>query len=206
MEHYPNVVTSKVCREGDLMKKWQLVTVALITILIVVIWVMSEKSDSYSEPQEALFAVDNDLSLIPSYNINDKALFFFIKGADNLGAAYSRKGLFGWKAEMLTWSPMDNERSYENLNSYQVHGENLIYGLIRHGDDRLVQIGENRATILDLAIMLPPSEVEKLRLEGLYIWYFESDKPLNGGEIKLLNKDTGEEEIQWIFKITWIPS
>ncbi len=52
MEHYPNVVTAKVCREGDLMKKWQLVTVALITILIVVIWVMSEKSDSYSEPQD----------------------------------------------------------------------------------------------------------------------------------------------------------
>jgi hypothetical protein len=87
---------------------------------------------------------------------------------------------------------MDNNRSYENLNSYQVHGENLIYGLIRQGDDRLVQIGENHATILDLA-MLPPSEVEKLRLEGLYIWYFESDKPLNEGEIKLLNKDTGEE-------------
>ena len=37
------------------------------------------------------------------------------------------------------------------------------------------------------------SEFEKLQLEGLYIWYFESVKPLNGGEIILLNKDTGEE-------------
>ena len=173
------------------MKKWSLMLVILI--LIAVIWVTSAKSDSYSEPQEALFAIDNDLLLIPSYKINDKALFFFIKNTNNLGAAYVQKGLFGWNAEMLTWSPMDNERSYENLNGYQGYGENLIYGLIRQGDERLVQIGENHATILDLVAMLPPSEVEKLRLDGLYIWYFESDSPPNGEEIKLLNKNTGEE-------------
>ena len=81
----------------------------------------------------------------------------FIKNTNNLGAAYVQKGLFGWKAEMLTWSPMDNERSYENLNGYQGYGENLIYGLIRQGNERLVQIGENHATILNLAAMLPPS-------------------------------------------------
>ena len=166
--------------------------VSLITVLIAVIWVMSEKSDSYMEPQEALFTIDNDLSLIPGYKTNDKSLFFFIKNTNKLGAAYVQKGLFGWKAGMLTWSPIDGERSYENLNGYQKHGDNLIYGVIKHGDDRIVEIGENRTTILDLA-MLPSSEFEKLRLEGLYIWYFESVKPLNGGEIILLNKDTGEE-------------
>ena len=66
---------------GDLMKKWSLMLVFLI--LIAVIWVTSAKSDSYSEPQEALFAIDNGLLLIPSYKINDKALFFFIKALLN---------------------------------------------------------------------------------------------------------------------------
>lgn len=173
------------------MKKW--LSVFLVLILITVIWIMSAKSDSYSEPQEAIFASDNDLLLIPSYKANDKALFFFIKNTNNLGAAYIQKGLFGWKADMLTWSPMDDERNYENLNGYQVYGDNLIYGLIRHGDKRLVQIGETDATILDLAAILPPSEVEKFRLNGLYIWYFESDTAPNGEEIRLLNKNTGEE-------------
>ncbi|WP_124070767.1 aspartyl-tRNA synthetase [Filibacter tadaridae] len=174
------------------MKKWLLIAVSLIAIPTAVIWVIAEKSDSYSEPQEALFAADHDLTLIPGYKINDKALFFFIKGTNNLGAAYVQKDLFGWKADILTWSPMDSKRSYENLSGSQGQGENLIYGLIRHGDDRIVQIGEDRATILNLA-MLPLSEVEKLRLEGLYIWYFEGDKLPGGGEIKLLNKDTGKE-------------
>ena len=38
----------------------------------------------------------------------------------------------------------DGERSYENLNGYQKHGDNLIYGVIKHGDDRIVEIGGNR--------------------------------------------------------------
>lgn len=172
------------------MKKW--LSVVLVFILIGVVWVMSTKSDSYSEPQEALFALDNDLLLIPSYKINDKALFFFIKNTNNLGAAYVKKGFLGWKADFLSWSPMDSKRNSENLNGYQGHGDNLIYGLIRNGDERIVKIGEMDATILNLA-MLPPSEVEKFQLDGLYIWYLESDEPLNGAEIRLLNKNTGEE-------------
>ncbi|MFJ7182596.1 aspartyl-tRNA synthetase [Lysinibacillus xylanilyticus] len=174
------------------MKKRLIISVSLITLLIAFIWLMSGKSTSHSEPQEALFSIDYDLSLIPSYKINDKALFFFIKNTNNLGAVYVQKGIFGWKAGMLTWSPMDVERAYEKLNGYQIHGDNLIYGLIKQGNDRIVEMDGDRASMLNLA-MLPPSEVEKLRLEGLYIWYFESDKPLKGEEIKLFNKDTGEE-------------
>src|SRR5699024_7295820 len=139
----------------------------------------SAKSDSYSAPQEALYASNNDLLLIPVYKVDDKALFFFIKNTNNLGAAYAHNGLFGWKADVLSWSPMDENRNYENLNGYQGHGDNLIYGLIRHGDKRLVQIGDTEATILDLGAMLPQGEIEKFQLEGLYIWYFESETPLN---------------------------
>lgn len=166
-----------------------IISAIVILIFISVFWVKLEKSDSYSEPHEALFAIDKNLLLISAYKINDKALFFFIKDKNNLGATYVQKSPFGWKSGMLTCSPMNNERSYETLSGYQGHGENLIYGLIKHGDDRLIQIGENTATILNLA-MLSPSEVAKYRLEGLYIWYFESDTFLNEGEIKLINKNT----------------
>ncbi|MFZ0446527.1 MAG: aspartyl-tRNA synthetase [Bacillus sp. (in: firmicutes)] len=173
------------------MKKWS--SGILVLVIIAAIWIISAKSDSYSEPQEALFASDNDLLLIPSYKINDKALFFFIKNTNNLGSAYVQKGLFGWKVDFLSWSPMDIEQNYENLNGYQGHGDNLIYGLIRHGDERIVKIGETDATILDLVAMLPPREIEEFQLDGLSIWYLESDVPLNGEEIRLLNANNGEE-------------
>ncbi|MEH7225716.1 aspartyl-tRNA synthetase [Bacillus sp. JJ1566] len=174
------------------MKKRSLVSVVFIFIIISIIWIMSEKSDSYSEPQEAIFAIDHDLVLIPGYKSNGKALFFFIKDTNNVGATYVQEGIFGWKADTLTWSPMDFARNYEKLSGYQGYGEKLVYGLIKHGDERLIQIGENQARILNLE-MLPPAELEKFHLEGLYIWYFESDQPLNGGEIKLLDKSTDEE-------------
>ncbi|GAB0166962.1 hypothetical protein LSPCS325_03990 [Lysinibacillus sp. CTST325] len=120
---------------------------AVIVIFITVIWLFSEKSSSYSEPQEAIFAVEKDLELIPGYKINSNALFFFIKDKNNLGAIYARKGLWGWKAEFLTWGPMDHNRNYEKLNGYQGHGENLIFGLIKDGDNRLLQLDDKNATI-----------------------------------------------------------
>lgn len=163
---------------------------AIVTVLFIcVIWVMEEKSNSYAEPHEALLAIDKNMSLIPAYKSDDRALFFVIKSENNLGAAYVKKDLFGWKSGMLTASPMAKDRIYDNLAGYQGHGENLIYGLIRHGDDRMVQVGDNYATILNLA-MLPPEEVEKYRLEGLHIWYLESDDSLNNEKIKLIDKMT----------------
>lgn len=168
-------------------------TVILVAIILAFTWVITEKSDSYSEPQEALFAVDHDLTLIPSYKINDKALFFFIKDTNNLGAAYVQEGLFGWKADILTWSPMGSNRDYnDNLNWIQGQGENLLYGLIRNGDDRIVKVGEEQATILNLA-MLPIKEIEEHQLDGLYIWYLESSQPLTSGEIRLMDRETGKE-------------
>lgn len=167
-------------------KKWLLV---ISFVLIAFVWGMIAKS----EPQEALLSVDDDLLLIPSYQLKDKALFFFIKNTNNIGAAYVEKGLFGWSAQMLTWGQMDMERGYEKLDDLKGHGDSLIYGLIRNGDERLVKIGESYATILELAVILPPSEVEKYRLEGLFIWYFESHTSPNEEKITLINKITQEE-------------
>ncbi len=171
-------------------KKWLLV---ISFVLIAFVWGMIAKSESYSEPQEALWSKDSDIVLIPSYQLKDKALFFFIKNPNHIGAAYVEKGLFGWSAQMLTWSQIDMERGYEKLDDLKGHGGSLIYGLIRNGDERLVKIGESYATILDLGDILPPNEVEKYRLKGLFIWYFESHTSLNEEEITLINKTTQEE-------------
>ena len=175
------------------MKRW-LLTTLLVAVIIVIVWVLPEKPNSYSEPQEALFEIDNDLFLIPGCKLNDKALFFFIKNEENLGSVYVQKRMFGWTADMLTWSPMASKRNYDSdsLNGFQGQGENLIYGLIKQGDDRIVQVNDEQATILNLA-MLPQDEIERFRLEGLYIWYLEIEEPLTGWEIKLMDKNTGQE-------------
>ena len=51
-------------------------TFLLIIISISVIWFKSERSNSYSEPQEALFANEKDLLLIPGYELNDDVFSF----------------------------------------------------------------------------------------------------------------------------------
>lgn len=176
------------------MKKGRITTVALVAIILAVVWVMVEKFDTYTEPPKALLAIDNELLLIPAYQMNDKALFFFIKDKDSLGAVYVRKGLFGWKAGMLTWSAIDNERHYDSdyLNGTQGQDGSLLYGLIKNGDDRIVQVNEEQAKMLNLATV-GQENIEEYRLEELFIWYFEGDESITEGEIKLLDKDTGEE-------------
>ena len=188
------IETFYICKGSGLMKRKILIAVVLVAVIITGVWVMAEKSNSYSEPQEALLANDKDLLLIPAYKLNNKALFFFIKNENNLGAVYVSKGFFGWKSNMLTWSPMDSTRNYDGdtLNGHQGHGENLLYGLIKNGDNRIVKVNNELANILDLA-MLSQDEIESFRLEDLYIWYFESKKALSDSEIELFDKDTDEE-------------
>ena len=155
------------------------------------IWLMSEKSTSYSEPSEAMFAIDQDLVLIPGYKMNE-ALFFFIKDKNYFGAAYVKEGLFGWKTGELTWGSTDFKVSSDHLSGYSGHGEHLIYGLIKNGDERIIKMGENEAKLFNLE-MLPNSTVEEFQLQDMYIWYIESETALDRGEIKLLNKSTGEQ-------------
>lgn len=168
------------------------ITVIILIFVFVFIWGMGERASSYSEPSEALFATDQDMELIPSYKMNNEALYFFIKDKKYLGAAYVKKGLFGWKTGVLTWGSSDFKASSDNLNSYSGHGENLMYGLIKNGDERMIKMGEHEAKLLNLE-MLPNSTVQEYQLQDMYIWYFESESALDRGEIKLLNKSTGEQ-------------
>lgn len=168
------------------------ITVIILIMVFVFIWGMGERASSYSEPSEAFFAIDQDMVLIPGYKMDEEALYFFIKDKNYLGVTYVKKGLFGWKTGMLTWGSFDFKASSDKLNGRSGHGENLIYGLIKNGDERIIKMGENEAKLLNLE-MLPNSIVEEYQLQDMYIWYFESEITLESGEIQLLNKSTGEQ-------------
>jgi|SRR5690606_13468824 len=175
------------------MKRWLILAAVMVAIISAVVWGGAEKAKSYSEPQEALFAIDNDLLLIPAYKINDKALFFYIKDGNNLGAAYVNEGIFGWKADPLTWSPMDNPSNYDTdrLNGFQKQGENLLYGVMKYDVDRIVQVNGMYATKYPL-YAIQDEEVEMYELQDLAIWYLESDESLTAGEIKLFDNNNNE--------------
>ncbi len=154
-------------------------------------WYMGEKQDSYPNPHEALLATEHQLLLIPAYKINETALFFFIKDKNNLGAAYVKEGLLGWKTGVLTWSPFSTLKGYEKLDGYQGQGEHLVYGFIRNGNERSIKVNGEEARILDVE-MLPEKDIQEYGLEGLFIWYYESESPLSEKNIELYDRSTGE--------------
>jgi hypothetical protein len=43
---------------------------------------------------------------------------------------------------MLTWGTYGNKESYEKLTGSSGHKDNLIYGLIKNGGDRIIKIDE----------------------------------------------------------------
>lgn len=183
-----------IIKKGDFVKKQALhkhaVSVSVLIVILISIssaWFFSEKAYSYSEPQEAIIAIEKDLLLIPSYKLNDDALFFFIKDKNNLGATYVQKGLLGWKAGILTWSAMDNNRNYDKFNGVQSNGENLTFGLIKYKEKLIVKMDENNAQLLMLDVMFSPGVVEEYQLEDLCIWYFENVTVPEGKTIELIN-------------------
>jgi hypothetical protein len=168
-----------------------LLTSFLVLITLMSIWSLVEYQESFSEPNEAIYAENKDLLLIPAYKLGEESLFFFIKGKNNLGAVYAFKGLFGWKCGMLTSGPVDPKREFDRLEGYQAHGEKLIYGLFRKGDEQVVTVDDQEANVLNLALLSPPV-VKEYKLEDVYLWYFEKDSGVAYEQIKLVQKDTGE--------------
>lgn len=166
--------------------------VAFTTVVgLLVVWLFFENSNSYIKPEEALLAIEEDLILIPAYKIDDESLLFFIKDHEHLGASYIHKGLLGWKAGHLAWSPLDRNVGDNQLNGYQGYGDNLIYGLMTNGDEQIVTMNNDVAYMLNLE-MLPAQIVDEYQLNGLYLWYIKSDRGMDEGEIKLVNKYSNE--------------
>ena len=77
------------------------------------------------------------------------------------------------------------------MKGYQGYGDNLIYGLIKNGDELIVKKNEDVAQMLNLE-MLPRNIVEDYHLQDLYLWYIQSEEALEEGEIKLINKYSDE--------------
>ena len=169
--------------------KGVLAFIALAGVLL--IWFFSENSNSYTKPEEALLAVEEDLVLIPAYKIDDEALFFFMKNHEQLGASYIHRGLFGWKVGHLDWCYFDRNVGDNQLNGYHGYGDILIYGLMTNGDDQIVTMNNDVAYMLNLE-MLPAQIVDEYQLNGLYLWYIKSDRVMDEGEIKLVNKYSNE--------------
>jgi len=165
-------------------------TLFLIAALLFLLY-LSENSNSYSEPSEALLAVEDDLVLIQAYKLDDDSLYFFINDQENLGASFIHKGLFGWKAEHLDWSPFDTNVKHNQLSGYHGYGDNLIYGLIKNGDELIVKKNEDVARIINLE-MLPRNIVEDYHLQDMYLWYIKSERVFEEGEIELINKYSEE--------------
>ncbi|MFC0557621.1 hypothetical protein [Halalkalibacter alkalisediminis] len=64
---------------NSFLKYRSLFILGLILFIIGLIWFLGERAESFSEPQEALFHWDEQFMLIPADQMNDEALFFFIK-------------------------------------------------------------------------------------------------------------------------------
>ncbi|MBX0356725.1 hypothetical protein [Halobacillus sp. Nhm2S1] len=174
------------------LKKRGILSFAITILLLLAVWMMVGKAGAYDEPEEALHATEEGLTLIPVQQVDKEALFFFIKDDRHIGAAKVQKGIFGWKAGMMSMNLLDTERIGGELNRLFVHGDDLVYSLVRKGDERSVKVGDEKATMLNVKSLLPEeSEFIKLRWNDLYVWYIEKSFHSHK-EIKLLHKPDGE--------------
>lgn len=169
-----------------------LIALSLIVLSAIVIWSISESEASYEEPQEALLAENEDLVLIPAYVTQDEALFFFIRNETSLGAAKVYKNLWGWKSDFLTWGPFNSITTGEKIGGYQIHGDEVIFGLMEKGDKRVVMLNNTPAPAIPLELSLP-DEIENDHLSDLSLWYFETDELANESSLTLVERNTNEE-------------
>lgn len=171
-----------------LQAKFSVSFIVIILLFFGFNWISTEKAISFSEPKEALLSLDPNLLLIPGYKVNDQSLYFFIKDKQELGVTFLHEGIFGWKTGEIRLTPIGEMKNDED---YQVYDNFFVYGLSKNAENTLIKVNDKEAKILDLQ-MLEPSIVKEYGLEGMYIWYLESDIPLVDGKIEHLNKNTGE--------------
>lgn len=169
-----------------------LIVLGIILITVFTVWSISENKIFYEEPQKALLGENKDLILIPAYVTEDKALYFFIKDSNNLGAAKINNGLFGWKSDYLVWSTTTGTITDEKFNGYQTDGDEIIFGLMKNGQDFTVMADDIPAEKINLEVSLHNESVE-MDLENVYLWYIESDNLSNIKELILVNQNTNEE-------------
>lgn len=169
-----------------------LIVLSIVLISLFSIWSISESKISYEEPQEALLAENDELVLIPTYKTPDEALFFFIENKNDFGAVMVYKHIFGWKTDFRTGSSMNSLLTEKKIGGYQTHGDEIIYGLMKGGDNRVIMVDNDPAITINLEIMLP-DESGNGDLDGLYLWYYETDDLEKLTSLSLVDQSTNEE-------------
>lgn len=171
--------------------KFSLTIIAIIILYSLGNWFYTEKTESFSEPQEALLNVEKDVSLIPAYKVEGESLFFLIKD-NQLGAVYVQEAIFGWKLGEgdIPFTKIEDRKDYEKLSHYKVHDDFLVYGLIKNAENSIIKVNGEEAELISLESILAPSEIKENNLEDMYLWYFEKfNEVLNEGKIEVFNKD-----------------
>lgn len=164
-----------------------------IGILTAVTWLSVEKNHSYATPEEAFVAVEGDVIAIPGYSDffgRELRYFFFKEG--NLGVAYAERAPFGWKAQGISWSPLEPPANFEQLHDYGLFGENLIYGFVKLQKlpDYILEMGGAESNVIHFLLMEDVSETH--HLQDVYIWYASTEEAMKGGKVQLVDKQTGE--------------
>lgn len=175
-----------------LQAKFSLTIIAIIILYSLGNWFYTEKSESFSEPQEALLNVEKDVLLIPAYKVEGESLYFLIKD-NQLGAAYIQEAIFGWKLGEgeIPFTSIGDRQDYEKLSHYKVHDDFLVYGLIKNVENSIIKVNGEEAKIISLESIFSSSEIKENNFEGISLWYYEKfNEVLSEGKIEVFNKDT----------------
>lgn len=176
---------------NNLIQKRMLVLLGLVVaagLLIALVW----SSDTSDSAIEAARDGDDELVLTPVYEMNGRALFFFVRGDDRFGAATATESWRGWTLEKRSEGTIPDSDDPDRIDSYISHEDGFVYGLFDAAEGRNVQIDGMPAEQLLLGERFPVMLIERAGLTGKAVWFTESapsDRPL---PLQLLDKD-GQE-------------
>lgn len=175
---------------NNLIQKRLLVLLGLVlaaALIIALVW----SSDTADTAEQAVRNGDDDLVLTPVYELNGRALFFFIRGDDNFGAATATESWFGWQLDTRSEATIPSLDDPDRIDSY-MSSDGLVYGLFDPTDGRHVQIGEVPADQLLLGERFPIELLEETALSGKAVWFIENAPEERPIPLQLLDAD-GQE-------------
>ncbi|MGM0898216.1 MAG: hypothetical protein ACQEV0_09955 [Bacillota bacterium] len=174
----------------NLIQKRMLVLIGLVAAAILII-ALVQTSDSADSPEQAVREGDDDIVLTPVYELNGRALFFFIRGNNHFGAATATETWFGWRLESKSEGTIPSLDEPDRIDSY-MNSSDFVYGLFDPTDGRQVQIGEMPADQLLLGERFPIELLEETGLAGKAVWFIENAPEERPIPLQLLDAD-GQE-------------
>ncbi|MFP8782547.1 hypothetical protein [Planococcus plakortidis] len=175
----------------NLIQKRMLVLIGLVlavALIIALVW----SSDTVETAEQAVRNGDDDLVLTPVYELNGRALFFFIRGDGHFGAATATESWFGWRLETRSEGTIPSLDDPDRIDNYMSHEDGFVYGLFDPADGRHVQIGEMPADQLLLGERFPIELLENTGLAGKAVWFTENAPEKRPIPLQLLDAD-GQE-------------